>query len=301
MLRVELPMATDSSEALPRRAVLAATAAACLLLAGCGAQFLYNRLDTVLYLYFSTQVSLQDTQARGLKLALREFLDWHRRSELPRYAQFAESLASDAGAPLSAQRIDTARRDIETLWRDSVARGAPQAARWLAGLEPAQRDELFASFSDNEADLRRELCETTEAEHRREREKDFIASVQDWVGALNAAQRALVRERLRALTASSCGWVANRARWLAELRRLVDANARDPDYVAHLTALLAHPEDRWDDAYRSGFEHNRDVVVRLLAELDATLDARQRTRLQARLRSYARDFRELAARPAVAG
>ncbi len=272
-----------------------------MLLAGCGTQFIYNRLDTVLYLYFSTQVSLQDVQARGLKAALSDFLAWHRRSEMPRYAQFAESLAVDAGATLSAERIDRARRDIESLWRDAVERGVPDAARWLAGLAPAQRDELFASFADDEQELREELCETSDAERRRAAVKDFVSSAEDWVGSLDARQRALVRERLQGLTPSRCGWVDNRARFLAEMRRTVDVNYRDPDYVAQLGALLAHPESRWDAAYRAGFEHNREVVVRLLAELDATLDARQRARLVGRLRSYANDFRELAARPEAAG
>ena len=131
--------------------------------------------------------------------------------------------------------------------------------------------------------------------------KDFISSAEDWVGALTSRQRALVRERLQGLTPSRCGWVDNRARFLAEMRRRVDVNYREPDYVGQLGALLAHPESRWDDTYRAGFEHNREVVVSLLAELDATLDARQRARLVTRLRGFANDFRELAARPETAG
>ncbi|MFO1426631.1 MAG: DUF6279 family lipoprotein [Steroidobacteraceae bacterium] len=267
-----------------------------LLLAGCGTQFLYNRLDTLLYLYVSTQVSLHDAQAVGLRRELREFLHWHRRAELPRYAGFLTRLADEAQAgPLPAARIDRARLEIEDLWRESVARGAPRAALWLASLDARQRGELFASLAEEDDELREELCDAPEAQRRRERQKTFIDAVEDWTGALDAAQRQLVAERLQRLPASNCGWVASRARVREALRELIASGAGQPDYAARVTALLARPEDQWDPQYRAGFERTRDLVVGLLAELDATLAPRQRARLVAKLRGYARDFSELAA------
>jgi hypothetical protein len=294
MLRGDMDIAPDSRPWTSRPAArLAAALATVLLLAGCGAQFVYNRLDTVLYLYVSSQVSLEEPQSRALKDALGEFLDWHRRAELPRYAQFAEQLAAQAARPLGRARIDAARLGIEALWRDAIARGAPDAARWLAQLDTAQRDELFASLGEDDAELREEFCEGDQAKRQRRRERSFVDTAEDWVGRLDDAQRALVRERFAALEPTGCGWVEQRIAVRADLRRLVDDGAARPAYAADVTRLLLRPEDRWDSGYRARFDANRERVVDLLAELDASLDARQRQRLVAKLSGFAADFREL--------
>ena len=283
-----------------RPVALAVVLAAVLGLAGCGTQFLYNRLDTVLHLYVSTQVDLEEAQSRGLRRTLRELLDWHRRSELPRYAQFAESLARDAAAPLGRARIDDAQLEIEALWRDAAARGAPDLARWLAALQPRQLDELFASLGEDDGELRAKYCEAPEERRRRERLGSLVESIEDWVGRLDAAQRALVRERYARITPAGCGWVESRLRHRQALRALLGRGAAArPDDLATLADLMVRPEQLWDPDYRARFDANRTVIVDLLAELDATLDARQRRRLVRKLGGHAEDFRALAATPQV--
>lgn len=282
------------------RTVWAALVAAAVFVAGCSSQFVYNRLDSLAYLYVKTQVSLEDLQAAELRGSLRSFLEWHRSSELPRYAEFAQGLARDAARPLGRARIDQARIEIERLWRDAVARGGPDAARFLASLRPAQRAELFASLGADDDALRKEYCDTP-AEKRLERQqRSFTRAAERWVGTLTAAQKQLVARRLAALAPTSCGWAENRIRVRLALRALVEQSASEPDYPRKVTRLLSSPEELWDPAYRAAFEANRDAIIDLLAELDAQLTARQRARLAEQFTAYARDFRQWAARPVAA-
>ena len=272
----------------------------CLVLAGCGAQFLYNRLDTVAWLYVKTQVSLEDLQSRQLRDSLRSFLEWHRRTELPRYADFAAALARDAARPLGRARIDRARLDIEALWRGSVARGAPDAAQFLAGLDSAQRDELFASLAEDDAEVREEFCDAPEKKRRERQFKTVVESAEDWVGRLTPAQLELIRSGLAPLRPSGCAWAESRVQFRQDLRDLVERGSRDPDYAQRVARLLSNPEERWDPQYRAVFESNRDAVIDLLAELDTALNPRQRAKLAEKLTNYARDFRALAAQPGAA-
>ena len=279
---------------------VAALLLGCLVLVGCGAQFLYNRLDTVAWLYVKTQVSLEDLQSRQLRDSLRSFLEWHRRTELPRYADFAASLARDAARPLGRARIDRARLEIEGLWRGSVARGAPDAARFLAGLDATQRSEFFASLAEDDAEVREEFCDAPEAKRRERQFKTVVDSAEDWVGRLTPAQLELVRRGLAPLRPSGCAWVESRVQFRVDLRELVERGARDPDYAQRVARLLSNPEERWNPDYRVVFEFNRDAVITLLVELDGSLTARQRAKLSAKLTGYARDFRSLAAQPGAA-
>ncbi len=287
-------MVSIESKSRPSRHWRAALLAIVVLtLTACGTQLIYNRLDTLLYLYVSSQVSLQKPQSQQLKASLGQFLDWHRRIELPRYARFAEQFARDAAQPLGHARIDRARLEIESLWQESVQRGGPDAARWLASLSRAQLDELFASQGDDDAEYREEFCDGPEARRLERRQRSFIDSAEDWVGRLNPAQRALVRDRIARLAPTGCGWVEQRIAVRTELRRLVESDPASGDSASRITRLLSAPEEQWDADYRRKFAGNRDRVVDLLTELDASLEPRQRRRLETRLQGFAADFREL--------
>jgi hypothetical protein len=129
--------------------------------------------------------------------------------------------------------------------------------------------------------------------------ESFVKTAENWVGKLTAAQRELIAARLAALQPTSCGWVENRIRVRRSFSELLDRSGTDPAWPAELRRLLTSPEERWDPDYRLAFEANRDAIVALLTELDATLTQRQRAQLSEKLTGYARDFRDLAARPAT--
>ena len=279
---------------LPRLALLVLVT---LALSACGTRLVYDRIDSLLYFHLSSQVTLDDGQARALRASLRDLHSWHRSAALPAYAQFLETLADDMAQPIGARGIDAARAGMEALWRDTVAGAAPAVARWLAGISPTQREEFFASLAERDVELRREYCDIDDEERRRNRERSVVSALGDWVGRLDTEQRTLVREGLAGIDANGCDWIASRAGFRARLRQLVDTHAADPHYEARLARLLTHPEDGWDSVYRARYEANTDIVVAMLVELDRTLSERQRERLGARLRSYARDFRELSAIP----
>jgi len=266
-----------------------------LAVSACGTRLLYDRIDTLLYFHLASQVALDDEQARALRASLHDLHRWHRSAALPAYAEFLETLADDVAQPMGAGGIDAARIGLEALWRDTVAGAAPAAARWLAGLGPAQREEFLASLAERDVELRREYCDIGDEERRRNRERAVVSALGDWVGRLGPEQRTLVREQLQAIDANGCDWIASRAGFRDRLRQLVDTHAADPLYEARLARLLTHPEDGWDPAYRARYAANSEVVLTMLAELDRTLSERQRARLGAKLRRYALDFRELAA------
>src|SRR6185295_3952703 len=95
------------------------------MIAGCGSRFVYNRLDWISHYYLSNQVTLDDAQSRALQAELDDFLDWHRHSELPRYAGFLDRMASDATRPVSIAQLEAGQREVEGFLRDSAARAAP--------------------------------------------------------------------------------------------------------------------------------------------------------------------------------
>ena len=91
--------------------------------AGC-AKFMYNRLDTLAAWYIGDLVSLDDQQRADVRAWLGQTLQWHRTSELGRYATFLRELyepvakarwgASYVSLPQAWMR--QARRFCQVLW-----------------------------------------------------------------------------------------------------------------------------------------------------------------------------------------
>ena len=67
-------------------------------------------------------------QSRALEVNVDDFFDWHRRSELPRYALFLDRVANDAVRPVSLAQLEAGQREVDRFMSDSVAHVAPAAA-----------------------------------------------------------------------------------------------------------------------------------------------------------------------------
>jgi hypothetical protein len=264
------------------------------MLAACGTRFVYNRLDWLSRYYLSSQVTLDDEQSRALQSNLDAFFAWHRRSELPRYATFLDRMANDAVRPVTLPQLEAGQREVEAFLRDSVAHGAPSAARWLSGLRPEQVDELFANLAEKDRKARAGKCESTSAERRQKRTREFIDNVENWTGKLGRAQRQMIATRYATLRTDECDELSARERSRTEFRALVDRYRSQPEFADRIAEFLLHPEDRRDAAYREDWEADRARFLRLLADINHSLTPAQRAHTIERLKLYAREIRGLA-------
>jgi uncharacterized protein DUF6279 len=273
------------------------TCALVSMLAACGTGFVYNRLDWLSRYFVSSQVTLDDAQSRALQSNLDSFFAWHRRSELPRYATFLDQMANDAARPVTLPQLEAGQREVEVFMRDSVAHGAPSAARWLSGLRPEQVDELFANFAEKDRKVRAQKCDGTPAERRAKRTHQFIDNVENWTGRLSRAQREMIASRYATLRTDECDELTARERSRIEFRALVDRYRSRPEFAARIAEFLLHPENRRNVAYREAREADRARFLRMLADINHSLTPEQRAHTIERLRLYAREMRGLAAQP----
>jgi hypothetical protein len=263
-------------------------------LAACGTQFVYNRLDWLLHYYLSTQVSLDTSQSKQLRSNLKELVSWHRRNELPRYADFLERLAAASDKPLSSEQLEAGRAEIGKHVEHLIVKASPEVTRWLLVLREPQLDEFFASFAEDDAKERKKACDSDPDERREDFITGFTNGVEDWTGRLRRSQRAIVAERLAQHVDQSCAAIEMNARTWAAFRKLVDENRGDADFSAQVANFFLHPEQRWDADYRRDFDANNQRYYALLADLDQTLSREQRAHAVERLRDYARELRKLA-------
>ena len=115
--------------------------------AGC-AKLFYNRLDSLAAWYVGNLVSLDDHQQSTLRAWLAQTLEWHREKELGRYATFLRELSTEVAQPSGRGTYQRALDRVEGFAQDFTAQTAPQAARLLMELSPAQVDEFLANLEE---------------------------------------------------------------------------------------------------------------------------------------------------------
>jgi len=265
------------------------------LLAGCGStRLVYGQLDVLLPWYFRDYVDLDTGQRRQLERSVDVLLTWHRESQVGRYAVFFRELQEQAASPLGHERIEAARQLLDVFWDDIVRQVTPEAAGILASLADPQVEEMFQRISEKDAEQAAEARGRSEAERVRRREKLLRRQAERWVGRLDDGQRAIVAECAADLAGDVEGWLASRRRWQDAFREAMALRDDRDRFEPLLQRLFADGESFWERGYRDQFVAGRKRVLRMMADLDASLDAGQRAHLQERLGRWAVDFETIA-------
>jgi hypothetical protein len=269
-------------------------AAACLLwlLAGCSAvEFAYNNADTWLRWQAGSYLDLKNAQVEEFNARLGTFLAWHRSQALPQYARLAQDagLRLERGATL--QDLVWGYDAIRQQSREGLRRAGVELGDMLDRLSSAQIEHLERRFAEDNRKYAREWLEGTPEERRGRRYKRLVHALEDWLGELSDAQR----ERVRQFNDSAPlnGELRDRERRRRQAELLAMLRAREsarrlPDWAAHWDRGREPELAAASRAYVEGF-------LAMLADLERSLNPRQRNVAIARLREFARDFDLLAA------
>ena len=294
-LRTDLETADTANRPRCARALrLSLLLLACLGFSAC-THFFYNRLDTLAAWYIQDLVSLDDDQRGDLRSWLEGTLQWHRNSELARYARFLRELASTAARPGNA----TAYRNVETQVAEFgsrlVERATPDAARLLMKLTPEQLAEFETNLREksrkrNEDDLKALAA----GKWHEQRARDIEKQLKRWTGSITKEQRQLIAQRSMQFHSTTADWLESQARWreamFGALQERFTAGQSPAAVEERILALLRKPESQWTGAYQSKSAQNREQSLAVLAAIDASLTPAQRSHLQRELSRLARQL-----------
>ena len=261
----------------------------CVLLLAAGAtgcaKLVYNRLDSLAAWYVGSLVSLDDQQSSSLRAWLAQTLEWHRESELGRYAAFLRELSSEVEQPASRADYQRALDRVEGFATAFSAQTAPQAARLLLELSPAQVEEFLANLeeksNERSADSREAIRDGT---WQTRQIKNTQRQVKRWTGTVTEEQKVLVREMAQHIQPTTTEWLESQQRWRTAL---ADAFSNRDTAEERILQLLREPDTQWTAQYKTKEASNREQFLSLLTALDASLTPAQRERMQRELTTLA--------------
>jgi hypothetical protein len=252
-----------------------------LLTAACSSNFVYNRLDTLAGWYLGSLVSLDENQQQQLREWLGQTLDWHRQSELKRYADFLRDLSQQVLQRGTPATYDQTQKRFEGFWQELIGKTAPEAASLLQNLSPEQVDELIGNMEEK-ARERAEDEESDPDEWRRDQVKGLTKFLKRWTGGVTNEQRALIAASAAQLEPSQSDWLASQQAWRSALQNALNARA-STERTARIEELLTKANNEWTQEYVDKSQRNRQRYMDLIGSLDATLSSRQREHLRSEL------------------
>lgn len=260
-------------------------------LVGC-TNFFYNRLDSLAAWYVQDLVSLDDSQRTDLNRWLNATLQWHRRSELVRYAKFLRELAATSQRPGTTSTYKGVEAQVEGFGSRLIEQAAPDAARLLMKLTPEQIDEFETNLAEKSRERNEKSLEAlAEGKWHEKRAKDIEKQLKRWTGTVTKEQRQLIAQLSNQFQSTTADWLESQERWrnaiFGALRARFTAGQSPAVVEERILTLLRTPETQWSRAYQTKAAQNREQSLTVLGAIDASLTVDQRAHLQRELTQLA--------------
>ncbi len=275
-----------------RRALLVLVIA----LSGCSAlQLGYNNADKLLQWRADQYFGFEGEAQADFERRMGRFLSWHRRSELPLYAVFANQLADRLARGVSLADLVWGYDSFQTYLRQSLRAGTGEIGDLLDALSAAQVDKFQQRLDKENRDFAKEhgLREGPD-ERRARRVKRNVERMEEWFGPLTDAQVERIAHYSRRAPLDDELRNRDRIRMQEELLAMLKSREAAKRLVPWAAAWDQHRAPAYETLRRA----NLQEFYAMLLDLDKTLTLDQRARAVKRLRGFAADLTALAAAPA---
>jgi hypothetical protein len=282
---------------VPRRMLLIAFALVALgVMTGCATSLIYDRADRLANRWVGGYLELAPSQQQVLDDGLLDLHLWHRREQLPLYADWLRGLAARLGdgKPFSPDELRALGTEMGAFWRLLAGAALPMMADIGAALDDDQVTVLLATLREERETELAAAARRDESWRQQRRARSMERFLRRWTGPLTAVQRAAIADWSRQLEPSRDAWLENRAGWLDDLEASL-AHRPDPEpLLLAAEPLFVKPASRWSPEYAALVERNSATTTAFLAGFLAGLENQQRARATSRIERLAGQLDQLA-------
>ena len=264
----------------------------CVFLAGCSAtRIVYNKLDWILVWYISDFFTLDDAQQDHLETVVERNLEWHRRDQLPKYAQLLREIERNFSADVvTLEMLERYHAHSMVLWDEFIVQITPDMTEFFRTLSQEQIDEFIANLEESNQDLWEEYAGKTPEERLERRQKSTIKGIERFFGRLSDEQQELIHSYQASLHDVSLDWMASRRQWQQDFRDLIVERPPEPEFSDQMMRLMLEPNSDDSPEYRRRVEENRQTIMAMMVALSADLTDKQRKRFSKNLKKNSRNF-----------
>jgi hypothetical protein len=201
---------------------------AALAVGGCSVMRIgYSQAPMLTYWWIDGYVDVNDAQRPPLREAIDRWFDWHRRTELPRYAALLVRAQKEVMEPrLTTEQLCGWRDEAQRRLDAALDEAAPVIATLMVSLTPEQIHHMERKLAKDGEELRNDFAQADRTERAQGAFKRTLERYENLYGRLDDTQRARLTEMLAASPFDADRWLTERDR-------------RNRDLIATLSSVAA--------------------------------------------------------------
>jgi Family of unknown function (DUF6279)/Prokaryotic membrane lipoprotein lipid attachment site len=261
------------------------------LLSGCGGlvRVAYNNGGYAVRVIANEYFDLQGEQTDLFNGQFARVHEWHRREELPIYADVFRRAADELSQGLAREDVVWAIREVRTRYTEFVEQATEESVPLVATLNDDNFAALDKKFSEANAKFAKQYLSGDQTKRNRARAKSLEERFEMFLGDLSDEQRGLIARFVESQPRISQVRFEDRKRRQQELAQLLRQHQTSPDLALRLRNYFVHWErDRGPEHAKLAREWEERLIA-LILDMDRTLTSEQRAHAVQRFRSYAED------------
>ena len=276
--------------------------ACALTLAGCGmaTRLAYNQSGELAYWWIDGYVDVNSQQGPRLREELASLLQWHRKTQLPLYADALQKLQPLAAGNLTEAQACAVADEVRDKLMHISTQVEPTAAWLAASLTPQQIEHLQRKYEKNSKEYSKDWSSLAPDELRKKRIKQARSRSEMLYGRLDAEQMAVLESTVDKSDFDAEATHFERQRrqrdTLQTLRKIAADKPSAAETQALIRALLDRNLNSPNPAYRALQHAQWREACASFAKVHNSTTPAQRTKALETLKEYETDFRVLAAK-----
>jgi len=271
-----------------------------VLFSGCGMALRlgYNQGPSLAFRWLDGYAEFDDAQSLRVRVALDEWFAWHRRTQLPDYADLLARAQTELPNSATAERMCAWSHDLRARFDSALERAVPALAEIMPTLSLQQLASIEKRYAEKNDEYRDDFLHRDPVKRKKAATQREIERAEEFYGRLDDAQRAFV---VRSIADSPWdGDVAyaerlRRQQDLLTIARRVAANRASPaeaevEVRAYVKRLARSPHE----PYRRYQVRLVDYNCSYAAALHNLTSAEQRQKAAKKLKGYEDELRALA-------
>lgn len=263
-------------------------------------KFAYNNAPELLYWWLDGYVDFSGDQPEQVRSELAQFQRWHRRNELPRYADALNGFAKRMPGEITAEPVcalfDDTRASVERMARQVE----PATVALVLTLHPEQIAAMEKKYARSNADFREKWLQGAPAEREKRRLKQLQDEAEIVYGSLGDTQKDVLRQQLAASSQNPQLAYNERVRrqqdLIGVLKKAIAEKPAAPQLRETLHGVVERSLRSPDPTYRAYAQKIQKESCAGFAAIHNSMTAEQRGAGIKRVQKYEADMRELIAK-----
>ncbi len=276
------------------------------VIAGCSvARFGYNQAHHLTYWWLDGYVDFNDAQKPRTQEAITQWFNWHRRVQLPEYANLLTHAQKFVLEDITAERTCGLWTEIRGYMDSAFERALPITAEMAVTLTPPQIQNIERRYAKVNVEFREEHLQGNTSKRLKKSIERTTERAEFFYGKLDNAQQELVARCVTRSPYEVNIWNTERERRqqdIVQVLRRLNADGPSQDRVqeafrAYMERIYRSP----NNDYRTYAEQLWIYNCAFVASLHNTTTAGQRNHAAKRLKGWESDIRVLVPSVETAG